>query len=118
LFAQVIVERLNGDERRVAEIGDCAAVLPQVLDRAASGYLTWIVQAAPPAARAVLDGFAAAATDGPAPGQVPGQAAPQVTDLDPALDPGARRWLLRRGLLTADGGLGIPLLADYLRRLG
>ncbi len=64
LFGQLIVERLNGEGRRVAEVGDCAAVLPQVLDRAGSGYLDWIVRSTLPAARAVLDGFAVAVASG------------------------------------------------------
>ncbi|WP_295436455.1 AAA family ATPase [uncultured Thiodictyon sp.] len=99
LFGQLIVERLNDAGRRQAEVADCAAVEPQVLDRAASAYLSQLVQAAPAPALRVLETLARG----------------ESVDFE-ALDRPTRRYLRRRGLVTEAGGLGIPVLGAFLMR--
>ena len=101
LFGQLIVERLNDAGRRQAEVADCAAVEPQVLDRAASAYLSQLVQAAPAPALRVLETLARG----------------EAVDFE-ALDRPTRRYLRRRGLVTEAGGLGIPVLGAFLMRDG
>jgi len=94
------VKRLNDADRREATPADCAALDPAVLDQA-NTYLTNLVQAAPAAALAVLGALAQG----------------QAVDLA-AQDGATRRYLRRRGLVTEDGGLGIPVLGAFLRRAG
>jgi hypothetical protein len=71
-----------------------------VMDKA-NTYLTNLVQATPAAALAVLEALARG----------------EAVDLA-AQDRATRRYLRRRGLVTADGTLGIPLLGAFLRREG
>jgi len=61
--------------------------------------LTNLVQATPAPALAVLERLARG----------------EAVDLA-AQDRATRRYLRRRGLVTADGGLGIPVLRAFLRR--
>ena len=98
LYGSLLVKRLNDADRREATPADCAALDPAVLDQA-NTYLTNLVQAAPAAALAVLEALA------------------QGLTVDLAGQDGAtRRYLRRRGLVNADGGLGIPVLGAYLQR--
>ncbi|WP_295441229.1 hypothetical protein [uncultured Thiodictyon sp.] len=100
LCGSLLVARLNDADRRQATVADCAALDPAVLDKA-NAYLTNLVQATPAAALAVLERLAR------------GEAVDLITQ-----DRATRRYLRRRGLVTADGGLGIPVLGDFLRREG
>ncbi|WP_366759429.1 hypothetical protein [uncultured Thiodictyon sp.] len=100
LYGSLLVARLNDADRRQATVADCAALDPAVLDKA-NNYLTNLVQATPAPALAVLEALARG----------------QTVDLA-AQDRATRRYLRRRGLVTADGGLGIPVLGAFLRREG
>ena len=99
LYGQIIVERLNREGRRQATAADCAAVEPWVLDQAGPPYLSYVVQSMPVGARRALESLARG----------------EPFDLS-ALDRDSRRYLRRRSLVTESGGLGIPVLGDYLLR--
>ncbi|WP_295455452.1 hypothetical protein [uncultured Thiodictyon sp.] len=99
LYGQLIVERLNQEGRRQAQVTDCAAVEPRLLGQAGPHYLSHVVQAAPEPARRVLNALARGET----------------LDLD-TLDRPIRRYLRRRSLITESGTLGIPVLGAYLLR--
>ncbi|AHF05570.1 hypothetical protein MARPU_12035 [Marichromatium purpuratum 984] len=100
LYGQLILMRLNRLERRRAEVADCAAVEPEVLGQGAA-YFRYIVGKANIPAAGLEYLVALAAGEAPDPG---------------LLDRRLRRRLRRRCLITDDGGLGIPVLAAYLRR--
>ena len=94
----MIKAQLNDADRRQATVADCAALDAAVLDKAHT-YLTNLVQSAPAPALAVLESLAHG----------------EPVDLG-AQDRATRRYLHRRGLIGADGGLGIPVLGAFLRR--
>ncbi|AUB84786.1 hypothetical protein THSYN_15045 [Candidatus Thiodictyon syntrophicum] len=102
LYGSLLVTHLNDGlidtGRRQATVADCAALDPAVLDKA-NTYLTNLVQATPAAALAVLERLARG----------------EAVDLT-AQDRATRRYLRRRGLVSADGGLGVPVLGGFLRR--
>ncbi|HYN79723.1 MAG TPA: ATP-binding protein [Lamprocystis sp. (in: g-proteobacteria)] len=100
LYGSLLVARLNDADRREATVSDCAALDPAVLDQA-NTYLTNLAQATPAPALAVLDALARG----------------EAVDLA-AQDRATRRYLRRRGLVTADGGLGVPVLGAFLLRQG
>jgi GTPase SAR1 family protein len=104
LYGSLLVTHLNDGlidtGRRQATVADCAALDPAVLDKA-NTYLTNLVQATPAPALAVLERLARG----------------EAVDLA-AEDRATRRYLRRRGLVSADGGLGIPVLGGFLRREG
>ncbi len=81
-------------------MADAVARDPAVLGKA-NTWLTNLVQATPAPALAVLERLARG----------------EAVDLA-AQDRATRRYLRRRGLVSADGGLGIPVLGGFLRREG
>ena len=97
-YGSNLVEHLNQQHRRQAEMADLGIVEEQVLEQA-TYYFRNTVQNAPESARAVLLALAE-------------QFQP------PSLDKQTQRWLRRRCLITEDGQLQIPVLGTWIREYG
>jgi hypothetical protein len=93
LYAQLLVEALNAQERERATVDDVEAVEVEVLEQGTYYFRnTW--QRAPGPARSALAALAR--------GEVP------------AIASEARRWLERRCLIDGEGRLTIPVLGRFL----
>ena len=97
LYGSVLIQHLNDNKRKQAEMADLAIVEAQVLEQA-NYYFKNIVEAAPEHAQTGLVALA--------------EAQPCL------LDKRTRRWLNRRCLLTAEDQLMIPVLGEWIREYG
>ncbi len=94
LYGSLLIDHLNHDGRQVAQPSDLVTVEDQVLMQAGI-YFRQLVRSAPTdAQRALL----ALANEG-----------------SPSLTAHARRWLIRRNILSAEGAIAIPVLARWMR---
>jgi hypothetical protein len=96
LYGSLLVEQLNANKRRHAQPSDLEMVEEQVLEQA-TYYFRNTVQSAPAEAQAVLVKLA-------------------TGDFPVVINKPTRRWLQRRGLLTADEQLTIPVLGTWITR--
>jgi hypothetical protein len=94
LYGTLWVNRLNETGQRTAGLEALEAVEQQVLQQGRY-YFNDLHAKAAPAARTALEALAAGQT--------------------PVLEPPTRRWLERRLLLDAHGGLTIPVLGRWIR---
>ena len=93
MYGSNLINRLNEAGRKQTRADDVEAVEEQVLNEATNYFRN--VTHAPPAARAALEALAAGAAV--------------------AFEKTEQRWLLRRGLITPDNALSIPVLGRWLR---
>lgn len=92
----MLVEHLNTEKRKHAQLNDLEIVEEQVLEQAGY-YFRNTVQSAPDEARAVLLSLA-------------------EENFPVDIDKHTRRWLQRRGLLTTEEQLAIPVLGTWMMR--
>jgi energy-coupling factor transporter ATP-binding protein EcfA2 len=94
LYGSLLISRLNGEDRRQADLKDIPRVEADVLQQA-TYYFRNTYQTAPPQGKEVLLDLA--------------------FDRKPQLDAATRRWLRRRLLLTDEDSLSIPVFGAWLR---
>ncbi|OQX25801.1 MAG: hypothetical protein BWK80_13785 [Desulfobacteraceae bacterium IS3] len=98
LYGSILIQHLNSDKRKHADMGDFKMVEERVLEQGIY-YFRNTVNSAPDSAKEILLALSRTAD-----AQTP--------------DPQTRRWLQRRCLITEDGQLAIPVLGRWIREYG
>jgi hypothetical protein len=94
LYGSLLVARLNQEHRPTSHVDDVAVVEEEAMSQG-TYYFRHTYEVAPPDARHALEELASGRS--------------------PAMPIDARRWLMRRGLVTEDGSLAIPVLGAFMR---